>query len=167
MHGRLYLGQSRDRPNPRCQFTLSDGFRCTTPDSMAHFARECQLAREATEYLKSCFTAWDAKDSIPEQRLLDAYLGDLVWTFAYSLLLWCLFRTRSASSVAEGHGRDHSTHDTSLHAVLGMWKACMRTQLSLVCANLQMSQDKFSLGGKWLQRDAPHSTRYHVTVQFV
>ena len=154
------------------------GSHCGLPDSAAHFSCECEVAKAAHEYLDRCWSFWRVPEALPDDRQAHFALKMPQWNLAHVLLLWSLWRIRSAASIADSaanaaecESRHLTPPATNVETILELWKATLRRQLSLICADRRSNRGRnmidaelWSLDGEWLTEES--DDHFKVVVKF-
>jgi hypothetical protein len=142
-HDRLYMGEIREDPSPRCAF-------CSARATAYHCFKECHVAEAARDLLQRCWEHW-CGGRFPAAWWKNEWSPDASWMACFALLLHSIYVVR-IKIVKE----DRRIEPKS--AVANRFRASLESQLKSLCWWYRFQKDRplpaeWFFNGAWLKEE--------------
>lgn len=140
-HNRLYMGETREDPNPRCAF-------CPARATAYHCFKECRVAEAARDILQQCWVHWTGQE-FADKWWKDEWSSDKAWMACFAFVMHALYIAR-IKAIKEDRNLNAAA------AVANRFRASLECQLKSLCwwhrfQRDRQFQDEWRLNGAWLK----------------
>ncbi len=148
-HGKLYMGQTKNKPQVACSFVNLDGSECSGVAEIEHvFSNKCPTSKLCLDYFLACWARWSGVQQHGDTDLVTVFEPPRghqfrdQWRWSLCLLLHCLWRAR-----CRAHLSSPTRVATALSIIL-FWRAELALQLRLAFYHQQWPS-AWCVDGAW------------------